>query len=367
MPVISIKAALDETLEAIETVRVRNSNLIAVFLPDMPPNEYLATYETNLRTLEARVKSIKKLNFNHCTHIFDDPDVAAGKHLMHHVFDVIRSVDGIKSWFDQYFDRLTIQRSYQQILEKLHLIKKRLEELQQTREANNGRERAEAFAAKQLPNTHALPLPASTHSAPVLYPAAPIPNPQTRYHFCPSAALLINGPDKGNISAVAPKELMAENQAKLFEQGGAFLWWNCPGPHPRPGPCGFRIRYHIQGGQNSNVHSTNELRRHDGIALEYTTVFLIKSHLHTLVQTPALPTSKTPVAKYGCLFCYAEGLELISGQSVHATSKSLAAHIVSTHKGTKTPPILVLEKLRVALAGRTARGVPRWDINFTDV
>ena len=199
----------------------------------------------------------------------------------------------------------------------------------------------------------------------MIHSSYPIPS---RHNFCPSASLLLNGVDRGKISSVQDEELLADNLQTLVEKSGTYLWWRCPGLLNDQGRCAFKLRFHVQDSTHCSIQTTAEVRSHPGIPLQYRSVFLIESHLHDRrgisPHSYSNSLSSSNRAKYGCLFCYAEGHELIFGQTAFATGKQLALHINANHNATKAPPAMILEKLKVGITGRLPMGVRAWDVNF---
>lgn len=325
--VINIKAALDECYDHITDIRRRNETLVYFYIYPNPVPTAIAAYDGPLSTLQARIKSIKKLNFSQLEQLIDDPDCLAARHLSFVIPDLLNAIIGFKSLFEAHYDRTLAQRApYASTLAALDLLHRRLQDLIRIRESNPDRPCAEHLVITS-----------------------------TAYHFCRSAIQVLNDKDQGLIANTADKP-------PLVEQNGAFLFWKCPLP-----TCTFKLRFHILGSHASSIHNNAEIRSHLSIPLEYRSAFLIKSHLHsTSTSFSALQSSYEieGAMKYGCLFCFAEGKPLQAYGSAFASGRELALHMVAIHKEAKLPAAMVLEKLKVAVGGKCPVGVRRWDMNF---
>ncbi len=183
--------------------------------------------------------------------------------------------------------------------------------------------------------------------------------------FCRGAIQMLNGRDRGRISYVTERDLLDENRARLRQFGGAYLWWQCSS-------CEFRLRYHVSDSAHSNIHSTEEIRSHGGIPIDYKSAFLTKCHLFQPKEIVGSPQRRGSIfgrgsvitlPKYGCGFCFALGKKLSHGLTSFGTGRELALHMAERHRKIM-PPGPVLQKLNVAVKEKCADGVRRWDINF---
>lgn len=332
--VINIKTALDDCAEHVAHIRRRNTTLIDYYISPKPVPTAIAEYDPRLATLQNRIKTIKKLNFSQLEQLIDDPDCYAASHLQNIITELLHAILGYQHLFEQYYDPNIAQREfYTPTFNSLKRTQQRLHELLGARLSNPNRPRAEHRVAHRNNNTTS-----------------------SRYHFCRGAIQVLNNADRGRIAAVADDDLLSSNRADLSAEGGAFLWWQCPIPS-----CTFKLRFHIVGSQALSIHNNSEIRRHPSVPLlEYRSAFLIKSHLHSTSEG----SGGDEDAKYGCLFCFAEGKPLETGCTTFPTGRELAMHICGAHKGGKLPPAMVLEKIKVAVNGKCPVGVKRWDANF---
>lgn len=324
--VFSIKAAVDGCANYASDVRRRNNTLIDYYIYPKPTPTAIAAYDPRLATLESRINSIKKLDFNQLEMLFDDPDCLAASYLNNIIQEILNAISGSKHLFEKHYDPSLRQRApYAASSAALEILQNRLHVLISTRLSKPNRPRAEHFLSQRNSSGH---------------------------QFCRGGVQVLNGNDRGRIANVSEKDLLSSNREVLADIGGAYLWWKCPS-----GSCAFKLRFHILGSQASSIHSNSEVRSHPSIPLEYRSIFLVKSHLRLSSSIPG-------TTKYGCLFCFAEGRSLRNGETAFCTGKELAMHICSAHKGGKLPPAMVLQKVRVAVGGQCPIGVKRWDVNF---
>ena len=324
--VFNIKTDLDECANHATDVRRRNNTLIDYYIYPKPTPTAIAAYDPRLATLESRINSIKKLDFSQLEMLIDDPDCLAASYLNNIIQELLNAISGSKHLFEKHYDPSLRQRApYAASYAALELLQNRLHVLISTRLSKPNRPRAEHFVFQRNSSSH---------------------------QFCRGGVQVLNDNDHGRIANVSGKDILSSNRKVLAEIGGAYLWWTCP-----TSSCAFKLRFHILGSQASSIHSNSESRSHPSIPLEYRSTFLIKSHLRLSSDGPG-------TTKYGCLFCFAEGRSLGSGQSTFCTGKELAMHICSAHKGGKLPPAMMLQKVRVAVGGQCPIGVKRWDVNF---
>lgn len=379
---VNIKTALDECNDHLNDVLIKNDILIDYYIYPEPIPTAIASYHPRLLQLRARIKSIQKLNFTNLEQLIDDPDCHAASYLISIITELLNSIHGFKSLFENHYDPHLVHRApYAGINESLEILNTRLQDLIRTRQSNSNRPLAENIATQHLPN------PAQFLS---LHPYSQSYSATSTHHFCTSAISVLNGRDFGSISSVQEKDLLPTNHATLSHLGGAYLWWECPGGRGNPNhPCSFKLRFHISNPGGSSIHNNSELRSHPLIPLEYRSVFLIKSHLHstnlsdisttttTLSLSPTKITTSSPASsydennstskyttKYGCLICFSEGCELVPTITAFATGRKLALHLYEKHKGPNHPVAMLSERFKIAVAGKLPLGVGRWDANF---
>jgi hypothetical protein len=327
--VLNIKAALDECADHVADVRRRNNTLIEFYIYPSTVPTAIAAYDPRLVTLQNRVKSIKKINFSQLELLIDDPDCLAAAHLISIITELLNAIFGYNRLFEQHYDQSLSQRApYAATYGALEGLQFRLSELISIRQSDPGRPPAEHLLAQWNSSN------SSSH------------------RFCRGAVQVLNDNDRGRIANVSEKDLLFSNRDVLADQGGAYLWWRCP-----VASCAFKLRFHILGSQALSIHNNSEIRSHPFVPLEYRSTFLIKSHLH-------IASDRAGTTKYGCLFCFAEGIPLQSGQSAFNNGRELAVHVCGAHKGSKLPPAMLLEKIRVAVGGQCPMTVTRWDANF---
>jgi len=170
-------------------------------------------------------------------------------------------------------------------------------------------------------------------------------------HFCKGAVQLINNHDTGTLNQVDRRDLLEANRRVLAQDRGTFLWWQCSS-------CSFRLRYHVKASRFSTIASNDELRHHPGEPLEYRSIFLAKSHL----SLPQFGDYTSDFAKYGCVFCFAQGKPLERQRTTFATGRDLASHISSIHKSSLPPPLLFAFNFEIdnKMLGERRR----WELNL---
>lgn len=326
--VINIKTAVNECAAHALEIQRRNNTLVEYYIYPEPVPTAIAAYEPQLLILQKRIRSIKKVNFSRLEQLIDDPDCLAASHLISIIADLLSAVLGFQRLFELHYDPgLRPPLPYTQALEALPYIQNHLSDLNRIRLSNPHRPRAEHILAHH--------------------------NDGSSYQFCRGAIQVLNDDDRGLIANVSENDLLLVNRNTLASQGGAYLWWTCPF-----GSCAFKLRFHVLGSQRSSIHNNSETRTHPSVNLEYRSTFLIKSHLH-------IPFDGAGVLKYGCLFCFAEGKSLKGGVTAFGTGRALATHLCDAHQG-NLPPTMLLEKFKVAVGGRCAAWVKRWDANFLE-
>jgi hypothetical protein len=338
--VVNIKDALEECADHARHVRRRNSTLIDYYIDREPVPTAIATYDPALSLLESRIKLLKKLHFRNLEQLIDDPDCLAARHLLSIIADLFNAIVGFKELFEVYYDPGLRQRGpYVETSEDLEFLETRLRDLIQRRQSNPSRPRAEDLIAQPRDGGG-------------LYGPG-------QYAFCRGAVQVLNGSDRGHIGVVSQKDLLLSNRECLSLKGGAYLWWICPDDS-----CRFKLRFHAPSSYASSINTTSEVRTHGSLPIEYRSAFLIESHLHSTASSSA-PRPRSIAAKYGCIFCFAEGRPLVKGITVFGSGKDLAMHICVNHTGeNRLPPALMLERARVAVGRDNPVGVTRWDVHL---
>ncbi|EXJ67968.1 uncharacterized protein A1O5_08582 [Cladophialophora psammophila CBS 110553] len=333
----TIRQAIEDLQVTLNQIRRKLRTLIDWYItPDVVPNSIQA-YDPRLQILQLRLKSLSTIDFQCLPYLIDGSDDLASQYLNQIVEQLLSSVRGIQKIFVEHYDRdLQERRPFGTIWDTLIYRQDQI---------------------KQLP---------------VICPSIPrraAPEdlrPAELGNFCPGALGISNHRDRGRISFVETKELNDENKRKLKAFGGAFLNWQCS-------ECACKVRYHVATSTTSSIHSTDEVRDHPGLDIQYRSSFLAKCHLYLP------PSGKTPsststalstnnrhdssgLVKYGCVFCFAAGHELERGLTAFATVREFAEHIAYEHRK-PLPPSLLIHRFAVAVEGKTVIG-GRWDLNF---
>ncbi len=322
---ITIPQAIDDLLITLARIRHKLRTLIDWYIyPDIVPNEIKA-YDPRLLILQARLESLGALSYDHLPYITDSSDAMAAHYLDQAVEQMLNSVHGIQKIFVNHYDRdLEDKRPFAAIWETLTYRSLQLKEVPKLSPSNPRHARPEDLRPNELGK------------------------------FCRGALQLSNRRDKGRISFVERKDLSEENRQKLKAFGGAFLNWECP-------ECSYKVRYHVANSATSNIHTTDEIREHSGLRIQYRSSFLAKCHLYLPLSDKK---SASPSAiKYGCVFCFAGGKDLERDKTAFTNPQAFAEHIDHKHK--KSPlPALLLHRYDLAIAGRTDDPRKRWDVNL---
>lgn len=342
---LPISTAVQDLSKQIASVRRKTNTLIDYYIyPDAVPSQ-IAAYDPRLAILDERLANLSKISYTNLAYLIDDSDVLAGSYCLEIIDQVLNAIHGIQELFSKHYDRHLEQRKpFGTIYKVLEYRERQLKDTAHIHMSDPQRLKPEELRDNQAGA------------------------------FCRGAIGMINGRDRGRIAYVQPRDLLAENADRLARYGGAFIWWQCP-------DCAFRLRYHVSTSAHSNIHSTEEVREHPGVKLEYKSAWLVKSHLHAPPaplrrNSVSLPfpssspsssssssTRRSP-AKYGCVFCFATD-RADKGTPAFHTGRELAAHVAAKHRGKALPaPPLVL-KFNVAVKGQCADQVRRWDVNFT--
>ena len=361
-PITNLKDTISETSEQISKIRKKTQFLIQVFItedldPTLIPN-MIKSYDSPLAILDTRLKSLNRISFPlYFSRLIDHAEVHGATALIEILGALLNIVHGLKTVFIDHYDRnrrlLDDKKGYQPIYELLIYRE----------------EQVKAFVAVQQATRH--PPPEAIRPAETL-------------HFCPGALAMLNGRDAGKVRTVTQRELTEANAARVKRLGGTFLWWECPAP----GGCNFRVKFHMVNSMQSNIHVVDETRELNDLPIEWRSGWLAKVHLFNTSATGgdgrganrrsssfggwgsgsgnnSSSSSSSSQCLYGCVFCFAEGRALSRHHDTAFTSaRGMAEHIVAKHAKSTLPPSLLLMKFKVAVKGKVAQGVRRWDVNF---
>ena len=326
---IPISVAVTDLNKQISIIRRKTNTLIDYYIYPEPTPSAIAAYEPRLVILESRLSSFSQLSYTNLAYLLDDSDALAASYLLSIVDQLLNAVHGIQELFQSHYDRqLEVRRPFDTVYNVL------------------------LFRETQLKDTRHLHMTDTRRLKPEDL------RPNHTGNFCRGAIQMINQRDRGHISYVQPKELLSENRAQLDRNSGAYLWWECQ-------DCSFRLRYHVSTSARSNIHSTAEVREHEGVKVEYKSAFLTKSHLYQPTSIKGSRGRLGSALKYGCVFCFVCESRDRTGVIGFATGRELATHIAGKHRGTKNiPSPLMLQKFNVAIKGKVSENVRRWDINL---
>ena len=324
---ILIPQTIDELHRVTVQIRRKLQTLVSYYIyPDTVPNE-IEAYDPRLVILQLRVRDLSTFSYSHLTQLVDESDSLAAQYLSLIVGQLFSAVQGIKYIFESHYDPgLAERETFATILETLTFRDQQLRHIMQIQPNNPRRVRPEDLRPNE--------------------PGA----------FCRGALQMINHRDRGKVSLVDRKEFTEENRKKLKDIGGAFLFWQCP-------ECTFKLRFHVASSINSNIHQTDEVRDHRHVGLEYRSSFLCKSHLFLPNSERGSRGSTSSPMKYGCVFCFATGRDLVRDATAFSTGLDLATHIDQEHRS-PLPPSLMLHHFLVVVDGKLGAGRARWDVNF---
>ncbi len=332
---ITVKQAIDDLQVTLNQIRRKLRTLIDWYIfPDIVPNSIKA-YDPRLQILQARLRSLSLIDYTHLPYIIDGSDGTASQYLNEIVEQMQHSARGIQTIFVEHYDRdLQDRRPFAMIWETLLYRQDQIKQLPALNPSNPSRRMPEDLKPAQLGN------------------------------WCPGALAISNRRDRGRISFVEKRELNEENKRKLKTFGGAYLNWQCP-------ECAYKVRYHVSSSGTSNIHTTDEIREHSDLPIQYRSSFLAKCHLY-LPQAERTSFSSNGTSssrrqsfaqvKYGCIFCFARGYELERRDTAFTTVKEFAEHIAREHRN-PMPPSLLIHRYSVAVEGKTVV-LGRWDLNF---
>ncbi|OQV03640.1 hypothetical protein CLAIMM_08658 [Cladophialophora immunda] len=335
---ITIRQAIDDLQVTLNQIRRKLRTLIDWYIfPNVVPNSIQA-YDPRLQILQARLRSLSTIDFQRLPYLIDGSDDLGSQYLNQIVDQLLSSVRGVQTIFVEHYDRdLQERRPFQTIWDTLLYRQDQIKQLPVVCPSIPRRAAPEDLRPAELGN------------------------------FCPGALGISNHRDRGRIAFVEKKELSDEDKRKLKAFGGAFLNWQCS-------DCASKVRYHVAASTTSNIHSTDEIREHPGLDIQYRSSFLAKCHLYLppSEKTPGPSTSAAPsthsrrdsygMAKYGCVFCFATGHELERGLTAFVTVREFAEHLAHEHRK-PLPPNLLIHRYAVAVEGKTVIG-GRWDLNF---
>lgn len=335
-PPIQIRQSIDEISALVVQIRHKLTTMINWYIyPEIVPSEIKA-YEPRLIILQERLRALGTVSYEELANLVDGSDGLASHYLIQIVEQLLNSVTGIEKIFANHYDP------------ELH-VKKPLDTIWLTLD----------YRAQQLKLVPGQPMINPRHLFPEDFRGANVLG-----NFCRGAVQMINNRDRGKISFIEKKDLTDENNRKLRDFGGAFLYWECA-------DCAYKVRYHVTNSMTSNIHTTDEIRDHGSTAVQYRSSFLARSHLY-LPQAPTnlgssgrreSVTISSSTTKYGCLFCASKGKELKRGSTAFARPEDLAEHIGLYHRK-PLPPSILLHKYLVAIAGKMVNYRLRWDLNF---
>ncbi|KIW20321.1 hypothetical protein PV08_00896 [Exophiala spinifera] len=322
---ITPRQAIEDLLIIIARIRHKLRTMIDWYIyPGIVPSE-IEAYDPRLLILRARLESLASLSYEHLPYITDEADARAGYYLGLAVDQMLNSVLGIQKIFSNHYDReLDDKRPFAAIWETLDYRSLQLKEMSKLAPSNPRRQRPEDLRPNELGQ------------------------------FCRGALQISNKRDRGRISFVERKDLSEDNEQTLKAFGGAYLNWQCP-------ECSFKVRYHVASSATSSIHSTDEVREHSGVKVQYRSSFLAKCHLY-LPLSDKKSTSASAI-KYGCVFCFACGKGLDRDKAAFTNPQAFAEHLEAKHRKT-LPATLMLHRYDVAVAGRTEDPKKRWDLNL---
>ncbi|EHY59055.1 hypothetical protein HRR83_001676 [Exophiala dermatitidis] len=350
---ITMSEAIDSLLKLLIRIRQKLHTLISWYIDlEVTPNAIQA-YEPRLMILYDRLMAMRTLSYTQLPYLIDNSDALAAQYLIDIASQLSNAAHGIQTIFVNHYDRdLEERQPFAAISDTLAYRTDQLRLVPTLNPSNPLRLRAEDMRG----GTNELG------------------------YFCRGALQLNNNLDKGRVSFVDKKtELSEDDRLKLRVVGGAFLNWECP-------ECAYKGRYHVASSGASNIHTTDDFRQHDDVALQYRSSFLAKCHFYLpLSDSNAMPPTRTlsrrrvgtgggghglgggyakPLLQYGCVFCFAQGVQLDRGNGAFITARTLAEHIALKHGGPLLPPSFILHRFLVAVDGKLLDPRQRWDLNF---
>lgn len=362
-PTINLEESIYEVSQQITAIRRKTHTLSEYYISPNPVPKIITLYQQPLSVLDARLESLSRISFTpHLSRLLDHAQAHGAASLKEIVDELINAAHGLKQIFEQHYDAALIQRQpYRTIHELLYF---REDELRKFIDFDFRNPRSMAG----IPGA---PTSAGESSSPTA-PRSSTGGSTQPPTFCTGAIQMLNGRDGGQIKPVASRDLSEANRGVVSRFGGGYLWWNCP-------HCKYQCKFHMVNSNNSSIHGVEEVRDHAGLDVEYRSAWLAKCHVVVSESSARRPSSTgfgswasswrssdssnfTP--RYGCVFCYAEGKPLSRDRdTVFEAPRDYAEHLVDRH-AKNLPPSLLLQHFRVAVKGKSARGVRRWDVNF---
>ena len=342
---ISISEAVDDLNKQISAVRRKTNTLIDYYIYPEPTPSEISAYDPRMKKLQDRLSILSKINYPNLAHLLDDSDALAASYVNAIIDQLLNAIHGIGEIFEQHYDRtLEEKKPFEIIYKVIEHREKQLKDVIHNQMTDSRKLRPEDLRPNEIG------------------------------YFCRGAIAMVNRRDRGKITQLRDRDLLDDNKARLKRYGGAYLWWECQ-------ECAFRLRYHVTNSVTSSIHSTDEIRDHVGVAVEYKSTFLIKCHTYQPNSSGSGTRSRNSISffgggndrergsisasamKYACTFCFAAGKKLERNVTAFGTGRDFASHLVEKHRKTM-PPGPLLQKYNVAIKGKCAEGVRRWDVNF---
>eukprot|EP01099_Mayorella_cantabrigiensis_P008088 TRINITY_DN7444_c0_g1_i1.p1 TRINITY_DN7444_c0_g1~~TRINITY_DN7444_c0_g1_i1.p1 ORF type:complete len:359 (-),score=6.94 TRINITY_DN7444_c0_g1_i1:468-1544(-) len=342
----TVSQAINDVKALLQDIWYKLKTLIGYYIhPDITPTEIKA-FEPRLEILLERLHALSRLSYPHLAHLIDSADQLAAMQYLHPIIDqLLNAAHGIPTIFANHYDAsLHDRRPFSTISSALHYRSEQVRMIPQWALSNP---------------RHVMPEDQG---------------PNEIGKFCHGALQMLNYREKGKISVVDKRYLSDVEQQRIREVKGAFLDWECP-------DCAFKVHFHVSSSATSNIHTTDEIRQHDQLKVQYRSSFLAKCHLYSPTtdrttnsttrrrDSVILSSSKRENAalllraKYGCIFCYALGRELEYGRTSFYSPKDLAGHFSARHRRPVLPSLLI-HRFNVAIEGKMFQERLRWDVNL---
>lgn len=332
---ISIQEGVTDLSKQISTIRRKTNTLIDYYIYPEPTPSEISAYEPRFKVLQDRLTVLAKIDYPNLAHLLDDSDALAASYLNAIIDQLLNAVHGIGEIFQDHYDRnLEERKPFETIYKVLEHRERQLKDVIHNQMTNSHKMKPEDL------------------------------RPNEAGYFCRGAIQMTNRRDRGKVSQLRDRDLLDENRARLKQYGGAYLWWECS-------ECSFRLRYHVSNSMRSSILSTDEVRDHPGVPVEYKSTFLIKCHTYQPKSGTAAGAQRNSIflftggndrdrttvnakaMKYACTFCFATGRRLERGINAFGNGRDFAAHIADKHRKT-IPPGPLLQKYNVAIKGKCA-------------
>ncbi|KAJ4523154.1 hypothetical protein HRR78_000647 [Exophiala dermatitidis] len=315
---ITMSEAIDSLLKLLIRIRQKLHTLISWYIDlEVTPNAIQA-YEPRLMILYDRLMAMRTLSYTQLPYLIDNSDALAAQYLIDIASQLSNAAHGIQTIFVNHYDRdLEERQPFAAISDTLAYRTDQLRLVPTLNPSNPLRLRAEDMRG----GTNELG------------------------YFCRGALQLNNNLDKGRVSFVDKKtELSEDDRLKLRVVGGAFLNWECPDSFLA------KCHFYLPLSDSNAMPPTRTLsRRRVGTG----------GGGHGLGGGYA-----KPLLQYGCVFCFAQGVQLDRGNGAFITARTLAEHIALKHGGPLLPPSFILHRFLVAVDGKLLDPRQRWDLNF---